>query len=117
MHTTDHAISRRHLLTAPIGAGNAVDRVEAAEITLAPGQRTGTHRHPCPVVGCVLAGNVRLQVDGQDAQTLGPGEPFYEPADTRIAAFDNASDTDPAVFVAFYLLPPGEERLIVMEQA
>ena len=41
---------------------------------------------------------------------------FFEPADTRIASFDNSSDSEPATFVAFYLLPSGEERLIVMAE-
>lgn len=29
-------------------------------------------------------------------------------------AFDNESEREPATFVAFYLLPEGEDRLIVM---
>jgi hypothetical protein len=42
------------------------------------------------------------------------GDAFYEPANVAIAHFDNASDHDSAAFVACYLLPPGEARLIEM---
>jgi quercetin dioxygenase-like cupin family protein len=46
--------------------------------------------------------------------TLQAGDAFFEPANVRIPHFDNASETDAAVFVACYLLPPGEDRLIEM---
>ena len=82
-------IVREPLLTAALGAEAAtVERVEVARIELPPGQETGLH--------------------------LGPGDGFYEPAGTRISHFDNESSEEPAAFVAFYLLPPGEDRLIVM---
>ena len=87
-----------------------------ARIELAPGQRTGLHFHPCPVVGCVLAGEIRFQVEGEAERTLQVGDAFFEPANTQIANFDNNSDSEAAAFVAFYLLPEGEERLIVMAE-
>ena len=40
--------------------------------------------------------------------------PFFEPANVRIPHFDNLSTTEAAVFVACYLLGPGEDRLIEM---
>jgi hypothetical protein len=48
-------------------------------------------------------------------RTLHAGDTFHEPSDARIAHFGNASDVEPAVFVAFYPLPPGALRLIVAE--
>lgn len=91
-----------------------MERVEVARIELPPGQDAGLHLHPCPVVGCVLAGRIRFQVEGEPETVLGPGDGFYEPAGTRISHFDNESSEESATFVAFYLLPPGEDRLIVM---
>ena len=44
------------------------------------------------------------------------GSAFFEPADARILHFDNHSDTEPMVFVAFYLLN-GEQKLIEMPDA
>jgi quercetin dioxygenase-like cupin family protein len=83
-------------------------------IELAPGQPAGLHRHPCPVVGCVLAGEIRFQVAGQPEEILRAGDAFHEPAGVEIPHFDNASRSEPAVFVACYLLPPGEDRVIEM---
>jgi quercetin dioxygenase-like cupin family protein len=90
-----------------------IERVQGARIALAPRQATGRHHHPCPVVGYVAAGTIRFQIEGQPEHIVGAGDAFHEPANARIAHFDNASDTEPAVFVAFYLLSPGEDRLIV----
>jgi hypothetical protein len=44
---------------------------------------------------------------------LPAGSAFYEPADTTVANFGNASDSEPLTFVAFYLLN-GEQELIKM---
>ena len=45
---------------------------------------------------------------------LAAGDAFHEPAGVEIPHFDNASDAESAVFLACYLLPPGETRLIEM---
>jgi quercetin dioxygenase-like cupin family protein len=78
-----------------------------------PGQQAGRHLHPCAVVGYVVQGTAVIHVDGEPEQTLPAGSAFYEPADTIIANFGNASDLEPMTFVAFYLLD-GEQELIRM---
>jgi quercetin dioxygenase-like cupin family protein len=107
-------IVRQSLLTAAIHGQTPVERVEVARIELAPAQEVGLHRHPCPVVGCVISGAIRFQVAGESQAILQTGEAFYEPAHVEIAHFDNASDQVPATFIACYLLPPGEEQVIEM---
>jgi quercetin dioxygenase-like cupin family protein len=109
-------IERRALLTAVLDDNPAVDRVEVAQIELAPGQATGLHLHPCPVVGYVVGGAIRFQVEGKAEAILEPGDAFFEPADARVLHFDNASNRQPATFVAAYLLSKGEDRLIVILQ-
>ncbi len=47
---------------------------------------------------------------------LSAGSAFFEPADTRVLHFDNASTREPATFIAHYLLAEGDERLIEMLQ-
>ena len=106
--------ARRDLLTAVLDGGFSVDRVRVVRVELAPAQTAGAHLHPCPVVGCVLSGAIRFQVAGEPETTLQPGDAFFEPANAEISRFDNASEDHSAVFVAYYLLPPGEERLIEM---
>lgn len=112
---TPAEIVREHLLAAALDRQAAVERVEVARIVLAPGEKTGRHHHPCPVFGYVAAGTIRFRVEDREERSLGAGDAFHEPANTRISHFDNAHDAEPAVFVAFYLLPPDEERLIVAE--
>jgi len=107
-------IVRRDLLTAALDAGARIDRVEIKRIDLAPGQPTGLHRHPCPVVGTIVAGTILFQIDGQAAKTLQAGDALFEPANVRILHFDNPSMQQSASFIAMYLLGGGERRLIEM---
>jgi hypothetical protein len=53
-------------------------------------------------------------VDGEAARLLRAGDPFFEPANARIAVFDNAASDESATFVACYLPDPEEQRLILM---
>jgi len=107
-------IVRQSLLTAPMDNEPQVERVEVVRIELPPAQAAGLHLHPCPVVGCVISGAIRFQVAGEPRLTLQAGDAFLEPANVEIVHFDNASDEVPATFIAYYLLPPGEDRLIMM---
>jgi quercetin dioxygenase-like cupin family protein len=62
----------------------------------------------------VVAGVIGFQVaDGREV-TLQPGDAFFEPANVHIPHFDNLCTTETAVFIASYLLGPGEDRLIEM---
>ena len=46
---TPSTIVRKELLTAAIAGRKDVARVEIKQIDFAPSQRTGLHRHPCPI--------------------------------------------------------------------
>jgi quercetin dioxygenase-like cupin family protein len=107
-------VVRKALLEVAFQAQTAVERIEVARVELAPAQPAGLHLHPCPVVGWVSAGVIRFQIADCPVTTLQAGDAFYEPANVRIPHFDNASETEAAVFIACYLLPPGEDRLIEM---
>ena len=106
------AIQRKQLLNAVLGNRN-VTSADVREIRLEPGQQSGRHLHPCAVLGYIVAGTAIYQVEGEAEQTLPTGSAFYEAADTVIANFGNASDTEAMTFVAFYLLD-GEQELIRM---
>lgn len=107
-------IRRRELLDAVLGDAPTVQRARLVRVEMPPGQQAGRHRHPCPVIGCVLLGMIRFQAADAAAQLLAAGDAFHEPAGIVITHFDNASSSEPAVFLACYLLPPGETRLIEM---
>ena len=86
-------------------------RFEAYRVELQPGQAAGRHYHPCAVAGYVENGLIAFERDGQSVLELRPGDVFFEPAGETINRFDNLSDSEPAIFVAFYLLT-GDQPLI-----
>jgi len=112
MSMSHETIIRRELLRAPVGH-RSVSTVDVREIAFAPGQQTGRHYHPCPVVGYIAEGAAILQIEGHEPQFLSTGTAFHEPAQAVIARFDNASRTAPLKFIAYYLLN-GHEALIEM---
>lgn len=103
----------RELVTHKVPAmnGNRL-AMQVVEVTYAPGGWSAAHRHPCPVVGYVLEGAVRMQLHGQPARTYAAGETFTEtPADVH-AVSANASDTAPAKFLAFFTCDQDGPRTI-----
>lgn len=73
------------------------------EVTYPPGGANPAHRHPCPVIGYVLAGAVRMQMKGREEQVFRAGETFFEsPADVH-AVSANASADEPARFLAYFV--------------
>ena len=72
------------------------------EVTYPPGGSSSAHRHPCPVVGYVLEGALRMKLDGQPERVVRAGESFYEtPADIHSVSA-NASASAPARFLAYF---------------
>jgi len=108
------SIFRKPLLTAALEEAKKVGKVEIKEIVFQPGQKTGLHFHPCPVVGYIAEGGVTFQIEGGEGETLRAGDAFFEPPNVKILRFDNASDTKGMKFIAFYLLDAGEDELIRM---
>jgi len=105
------SVSRKDLLTAMIDSDKFVSRVEIQEVTMGPKQKAPLHLHPCPTVGVITEGTISFQIEGQPVQHLKIGNAFYEPADARVAKFDNDSDA-PAKFVVFYLLGKDENETV-----
>lgn len=104
---SEQTIIRKELLRAVLGP-RSVSTVDVREIAFAPGQQTGRHSHPCPVLGYIAEGSAILQIEGREPQPLPQGSAFHEPAGAVIARFDNASQTEPMKFIAFYLLTANE---------
>jgi quercetin dioxygenase-like cupin family protein len=73
------------------------------EVNYGPGESSAPHSHPCPVIGYVLAGTLRTQVRGEQEAVYKAGESFYEAANGVHAVSANASSTEPAKFVAFFV--------------
>jgi quercetin dioxygenase-like cupin family protein len=110
-------VRRKDLLSVLLNTDRTIERVEVKRVYLEPGQAAGLHSHPCPVVGFVASGSIRFQIEGYEVQTLHRGNAFFEPADTRIAMFNNESAVDGAAFIAFYLLSAHQDKVIEMLDA
>jgi quercetin dioxygenase-like cupin family protein len=91
-----------------------VHLVKGARIRFAPGQPSGLHRHAMSTVGVVTAGTFVFQRDGEEACILRTGDGFFEPAGHTMLRFDNASDTEPAEIVCFYLTDNSKRPSIEM---
>jgi quercetin dioxygenase-like cupin family protein len=77
-----------------------------------PGFSSPIHRHNAQVSVYVLEGSVVMQVRGQKALTLGPGQSFYEdPNDIHVVS-RNASSTKPAKFLVFLINKKGAPLVI-----
>jgi quercetin dioxygenase-like cupin family protein len=100
-------VTRKTLLKAAVDPGKTVATVDIQEVTMGPGQKAPLHLHPCPTVGVITEGAIAFQIEGQPVQHLKTGDAFYEPANVRVARFDNDGDTL-ARFVVHYLLGKDE---------
>ena len=77
--------------------------VTVLEVTYAPGAASSPHSHPCPVIGYVVSGAVRMQVKGEPEAVYKAGDSFFEPANGVHLISANASSTEPAKFSAYFL--------------
>jgi quercetin dioxygenase-like cupin family protein len=107
-------IARKKLIQVDLQSF-ALDMVDMRELTLQPGQKTGLHKHPCPVIEYILEGTAIVQIEGQQEQRFSAGFACFEPADTTILRFDNASDELPLRFIACYLLRKGQPLIEMIE--
>jgi len=71
------------------------------EVRYGPGEASKPHSHPCPVFGYVVEGSVRMRVEGEPEAIYNTGQTFYEAANGVHAVSANASNEEPAKFVAW----------------
>ena len=80
-------------------------------VDFAPGEVSQPHRHNADLFVYVLEGSVITQVKGGISQTVRAGEVFYEsPTDLHIVS-RNASETQPAKLLVFYVKAKGTPQL------
>lgn len=76
-------------------------------VEYAPGATDPIHRHDAQVFVYVLEGSIVMQVQGGESVTLHPGQTFYEgPNDVHVVG-RNASRTEPAKFLVFFVKDRG----------
>ncbi len=81
-------------------------------VVLAPGEVVPAHRHNADVFAYVLEGSIITRVEGGEAQTVHAGEVFYEsPTDLHLGS-RNASTTQPATLLVFFIKKTGAPSTI-----
>jgi quercetin dioxygenase-like cupin family protein len=78
-------------------------RVSVVEVAYAPGGSSSPHSHPCPVIGYVVQGTLRMQVRGEPEANYRAGEAFYEAPNGTHLVSANASERKPAKLIAFFV--------------
>ena len=82
---------------------------------MAGGQIAPKHIYPCPVVGYVKSGKAFFKIEAEEKIILSEGDAFYEPKNKTILQFENASNDQSLIFVAFYLKEANEENIKLIE--
>lgn len=76
-------------------------------VVLTPGEVVPAHRHNADVFAYVLDGSIITQLKDGKAHTVHAGEVFYEsPTDVHVAT-RNASTTQPATLLVFFVKETG----------
>jgi quercetin dioxygenase-like cupin family protein len=88
-------------------AGIAGKEATMLTVEYAPGASSSKHRHNAHTFVYVLEGSIVMQVAGGKETTLGPGQTFYESPDDIHAVSKNASATQPAKFLVFFVKEKG----------
>jgi len=78
-------------------------KATVVEVIYGPGEFSPPHSHPCPVIAYVLEGAVRMKTRGEPEAVYKAGESFYEAPNGAHEISANASSTEPAKFLAYFL--------------
>jgi|SRR5579872_5502649 quercetin dioxygenase-like cupin family protein len=73
------------------------------EVRYGPGESSPPHSHPCAVVGYVVEGALRTQVQGEPEMIYKTGQSFYEPPNGVHLISANASTAKPAKLLAYFI--------------
>lgn len=86
-------------------------------VVLSPGEIVPRHRHNADVFAYVLEGSIITQVKGGNPRTVHAGEVFYEsPTDVHVDS-RNASTTQPATLLVFFVKKTGAPPTVVVGEA
>ncbi len=78
-------------------------RAVLVEVRYGPGEASTPHSHPCAVVGYVVEGSLRTHVQGQPEMIYKTGQSFYEEPNGVHLVSANASATEPAKLLAYFI--------------
>lgn len=106
----------------PLSAVDVSDKVDGKaarattlEVTFAPGAAGTPHRHPGPVFGYILEGELDFQAGDTPLKRLKAGDTFYEPAMVLHAVSRNPSDKVKTRVLAVLIHPRDAKELVIPE--
>ncbi len=73
------------------------------EVVFPPGVASASHRHNAHTFVYVLEGTVEMQVAGGELKKLTVGQSFYEKPNDIHSVSRNASETEPAKILVFFI--------------
>lgn len=86
-------------------------------VALSPGEIVPPHRHNADVFAYVLEGSIITQLMGGKPRTVHAGEVFYEsPTDVHVES-RNASTTQPATLLVFFVKNTGAPPTVTVGEA
>lgn len=106
--------TRTPLASIPIAPGKTVTHVETTRVDFAPGQAMPRHEHTVPVVCFVTAGEFLVKIGDSPERRAARGSVTYEPPDTPVEYFRNASRVSPAQLECASLAGDADKTLNVM---
>ena len=83
-------------------------------VEFAPGEVSEPHRHNADVFVYVLEGSIITQVKGDNPQTVHVGDVFFESPTDVHSVSRNASETQPAKLLVFYVKVKGAPPTVLL---
>ena len=83
-------------------------QVTVVELTFAPGATSPKHAHPGFILGYILEGEYRFQLEGEQENVLSAGDVFYEAPGSIHLPSGSASITKPARILALAFAEKGK---------
>jgi quercetin dioxygenase-like cupin family protein len=95
----------RHPLNGPFEGWEVV----LVELNMPPGSRSPApgHRHPGPVLGYIVEGQMRFAINNEPEKVLPVGTTFFEPSGVVHTTSGSARTDGPTRAVVFMLVPKG----------
>lgn len=109
-------VARTNLLSIQLREKQGLSKVEIKKVVIPVNGKAEYHLHPCPVIGHIVSGTLLFQIEGEKPQLIKVGEAFNEPKNKPILHFDNALDSEPLVFMAYYLVEENEDLLMLLPE-
>ncbi len=91
-------------------------KVTVWELERGPGKGSPPHRHPGPVLGYVLEGELEVALGDGPVKTYKAGQMWYEPARVLHRVSRNPSKTNKARFLAIMFTDKDEKTFVLPEK-